>query len=91
MDEQHPLTQLVIQCLGNEPSERPSAEEILRQLESMRGQIESAYEHLTKLEMMKKLEDKDAKAQQVQVRTHYNVIHIATYLKLAVEYRSKHQ
>ena len=51
---------LIKQCLDDEPSERPSAQGLLRQLEGMRAQIEDPYEHLTKLEAMRMLREKDA-------------------------------
>ena len=41
--EQHPLLQLVCQCLHNEPAQRPSAEELLQQLDAVRPQIEGTY------------------------------------------------
>ena len=41
--EQHPLLQLVCQCLHNEPAQRPSAEELLQQLDAARPQIERTY------------------------------------------------
>ena len=34
LPEQHPLVHLVHQCLHNTPARRPSAEELLRQLDS---------------------------------------------------------
>jgi len=37
--EQHPLVQLVHQCLRNNPARRPSAEELLQRLEAVRAQI----------------------------------------------------
>ena len=40
LGEQHPLLQLVCQCLHNTPGQRPSAEELLQQLEAARPQIE---------------------------------------------------
>ena len=43
LGEQHPLLQLVCQCLHNEPAQRPSAEELLQQLKATRLQIERAY------------------------------------------------
>ena len=43
LGEQHPLLQLVCQCLHNEPAQRPSAEELLQQLKAARPQIERAY------------------------------------------------
>ena len=43
LGEQHPLLQLVCQCLHNTPAERPSAEELLQQLEAVRPQIRGTY------------------------------------------------
>ena len=43
LGEQHPLLQLVCQCLHNIPAQRPSAEELLQQLEAVRHQVERAY------------------------------------------------
>ena len=43
LGEQHPLLQLVCQCLHNEPAQRPSAEELLQQLKATRLQIERVY------------------------------------------------
>ena len=43
LGEQHPLVQLVCQCLHNTPAHRPSAEELLQQLEAVRPQVERAY------------------------------------------------
>ena len=60
LEEHHPLVHLVKRCLEDEPSERPSAKELLQQLEGMRAQIEDPYEHLTKLEAMRMLREKDA-------------------------------
>ena len=57
--EQHPLVLLVKQCLDDEPSERPSAQELFQQLEGMRIQIEDPYQPLTKLEAIRMLREKD--------------------------------
>ena len=49
LGEQHPLVQLICQCLHNIPAQRPSAEELLQQLEA---QMEEAYgKKLVKAEM----------------------------------------
>ena len=55
LGEQHPLVQLVRQCLHNEPAQRPSAEELLQQLKATRLQIERAYgsKQQAKVEMAK--------------------------------------
>ena len=43
LGEQHPLLQLICQCLHNIPAYWPSAEELLYQLEAVRPQIERVY------------------------------------------------
>ena len=50
LGKQHSLSQLVCQCLQNDPADRPSAEELLQQLETVRPQ--GAYGSL-KMEMAK--------------------------------------
>ena len=60
LGQQHPLVVLVKRCLDDGPSERPSAQELLQRLEGMRVQIEDPYQHLTKLEAMRMLREKDA-------------------------------
>ena len=59
LGEQHPLVLLVKQCLDDDPSERPTAQELLQQLENVRAQIEAPYQHLNKLEAMRALREKD--------------------------------
>jgi len=44
--EQHPLSQLVCQCLQNVPVQRPSAVELLERLEAVKPLVEGAYEHI---------------------------------------------
>ena len=54
LEEQHPLLELVCQCLHNTPAQRPSAEELLQQLNAVRPQIERAYgRQEVKVEMAK--------------------------------------
>ena len=54
LGEQHPLLQLVCQCLHNTPAQRPSAEELLQQLEAVRPQVDRAYgRQQVKVEMAK--------------------------------------
>ena len=65
LGEQHPLVLLVKQCLDDEPSKRPSAQELLQQLEGMTDQIVDPYQHLTKLEAMRMLKEKDQELTQV--------------------------
>ena len=59
LGEQHPLVVLVEECLDNEPSERPSAQELLQRLEGMKAQIRDPYQHLTKLDAVRMLREKD--------------------------------
>ena len=78
LGEQHPLVQLVHQCIRNAPARRPSAEELLRQLEAVRAQIEGPYGSqlvkvdVVKVGMVKALKEKDKEIgllqQQLQVR-----------------------
>jgi len=78
LGEHHPLVQLVHQCLQNAPARRPSAEEVLRQLEAVRAQIEGRYGSqlvkvdVAKVGMVKALREKDTEnehlQQQLQVR-----------------------
>ena len=54
LGEQHPLVQVVHQCLHNIPSRRPSTEELLPRLEDMRSEIEGPYgSHLKKVDVVK--------------------------------------
>ena len=72
LPEQHPLVQLVHQCLHNTPARRPSAEELLQQLEAVRDQIEGGpYGQLVsvnmeKLRMVRTLREKDTEIGQLQ-------------------------
>ena len=51
--EEHPLAQLMRQCLHNSSSRSPSAEEMPGQLEEMNTQIHNPHEHLTNPEMVR--------------------------------------
>ena len=54
LGERHSLLQLVCQCLHNTPAQRPSAEELLQQLEAVRSQIRETYgSQQVKVEMAK--------------------------------------
>ena len=64
--------QLVHQCLHNTPAQRPSAEELLQQLEAVRAQIEGGpYGQLVKvdmekLKMVRALREKDTEIGHLQ-------------------------
>ena len=70
LGEEHPLVQLVHQCLHNTPARRPSAEELLQLLEGMRAQIEGPYGQLVNVNLdMKKvrvLREKDTEIGRLQ-------------------------
>ena len=64
LGEEHPLVQVVHQCLHNTPNQRPSAEEVLQQLEAVRAQTEGPYGQLVNvnldLKKLRVLREKDA-------------------------------
>ncbi len=62
-EHRHPLVQLVIQCLHNNPRQRPSAREVLKQLEKVRAQIQDPYEGMSKLELIQALRRREAQAE----------------------------
>ena len=72
LPEQHPLVQLVHQCLQNDPTRRPSAEELLQQLEAVRAQVEGGpygqfvSVNMEKLRMVRALREKDTEIGQLQ-------------------------
>ena len=70
LGEEHPLVQLVHQCLRNTPARRPSAEELLHQLEAVRAQIEGPYGQIVNVNLdMKKvrvLREKDTEIRGLQ-------------------------
>ena len=72
LPEQHPLVQLVHQCLDNIPARRPSAKELLQQLEAVRAQIaggpygQLVSVNMEKLRMVRALREKDAEIGQLQ-------------------------
>ena len=75
LGEQHPLVQLICQCLHNIPAQRPSAEELLQLLEV---QMEEAYgKKLVKAEMarlqvammtMLKMEETDTRERDNEIK-----------------------
>ena len=74
LGEQHPLLQLICLCLHNIPAYRPSAEELLQELEAAKPQIEGPFDkqkvkvemkHL-QVGMMGMLEAKDKEIEQLQ-------------------------
>ena len=75
LGEEHPLVQLVHQCLHNTPARRPSAEELLEQLETVKAQIEGSYGQIVKMDMekvraLRALREKDTEIRQLQQQLH---------------------
>ena len=70
LGEEHPLVQLVQQCLHNIPDRRPSAGDILQQLEAAKTQIEGPYGQIVKvnldLEKVRALREKDPQIRHLQ-------------------------
>ncbi len=64
--ERHPLVQLVERCLHNDPEYRPSAVEVLQQLEAV--EIEDPYQDLTKLDMIRLLQQQTGPQRDEQVQ-----------------------
>ena len=61
LGERHHLVKLVEDCLANNAEERPSAEDVLQQLERMN--IDDPYQNLTKLDMIIMVEQKEKEVQ----------------------------
>ena len=57
----HPLIQLIQQCLQNGPHKRPSIREVLRLLEEARAGVRQEHMHLNKLELVQCLVSKPQK------------------------------
>ena len=62
----HPLVQLVEHCLENDPDDRPSTVDVLQQLEAV--EIEDPYQHLTKLDMIRLLQQQTDPQRDEQVQ-----------------------
>ena len=69
LGEQHPLVQLVHQCLHNNPDQRPSAEELLQRLEATRVRIERSYGsyHFKVQSAMMSVEEREMKEKDREV------------------------
>ena len=53
-----PLKQLIVECLCNDPDQRPSTEKVVQQLAELQSQVADPYQHMGKLEMIKAMEEK---------------------------------
>ena len=52
---QHPFVQLIKQCLKNEPSERPTAEEVLMSLEEMKTNVEGPFGEVARTDAVRQV------------------------------------
>ena len=69
--DRHPLTQLVKQCLRNDPARRPVMEQVMTELQEVRANTEGEYgSELAKLDavrqivIVKQMKQKEAKVQE---------------------------
>ena len=66
---EHPLTQLLKRCLENEPSDRPSSEELVASLGEMKATIEGPYGDISRADAVKEVVMKRAlRKRDVKVR-----------------------
>ena len=67
--EQHPLTQMVKQCLQNEPARRPTTEQLLASLKEVRDTIEGPYGNVSKLDAVRQVTmTKELVGRDIQMR-----------------------
>ena len=53
--DHHPFVQLVKRCLHNDPSERPTSEELITSLEEMKADIEGPYGEVTRADAVRQV------------------------------------
>ena len=53
--DQHPLALLVKRCLHNDPSERPTSEEVVASVEEMKADIEGPYGQIAKADAVRQV------------------------------------
>ena len=52
---QHPFVELVKRCLKNDPSDRPTAEEVIISLEEMKADIEGPYGEVARADAVRQV------------------------------------
>ena len=67
LGETHPLVKMTLDCLEYDPEDRPSAMEVLRQLEEVGKTTHQSYVGETKLELIQQVIGKEETIQQIQV------------------------
>ena len=65
LGEEHPLVQLVCQCLHNIPARRPTAKDLLQRLQAVKAQIEGPYVKVD-MEMVRVLREKNTEIKHLQ-------------------------
>ena len=53
--DHHPIVQLVKRCLHNDPSERPTSEELMTSLEEMKADIEGPYGEVARADAVRQV------------------------------------
>ena len=53
--QEHPFVQLVKRCLENEPSDRPSSEDLVAALEEMKADIEGPHGHIIRADAVRQV------------------------------------
>ena len=67
--QEHPFVQLVKRCLENEPSDRPSSEELVAALQEMKAEIEGVYGDIVRADAVREVVMKRAlRKREVEVR-----------------------
>ena len=67
--QEHPFVQLVKRCLENEPSDRPSSEELVAALKEMKGDIDGPYGEISRADAVSEVVMKRAlRNREVEVR-----------------------
>ena len=67
--QEHPFVQLVKRCLENEPSDRPSSEELVAALQEMKADIEGPYGDISRADAVREVVMKRAlRKTEVDVR-----------------------
>ena len=64
-EKNHPLVSLIKICLENTPSKRPTARQALEWIGMMKTGIHEPYSNLSRLQLEKQLNEKEAEVQQI--------------------------
>ena len=54
-NRQHPFVQLIRQCLKNDPSDRPTTEEVMASLEEMKANAEGPYGEVARADAVRQV------------------------------------